>query len=41
MSHFFLDTSYLLALELLDDQNHAVAIEHWRSGRVGKATPTV
>lgn len=31
MSHFFLDTSYLLALELLDDQNHAVAIEHWRS----------
>jgi len=31
MSHFFLDTSYLLALELLDDQNHAVAREHWRS----------
>ena len=27
----FLDTSYLLALELANDQNHAPAQAHWRS----------
>jgi predicted nucleic acid-binding protein len=27
----FLDTSYLLALELANDQNHARAQAHWRS----------
>jgi predicted nucleic acid-binding protein len=26
----FLDTGYLLALELRADQNHRVALEHWR-----------
>ena len=30
MSSAFLDTSYLLALELKNDQNHAVAVDHWR-----------
>jgi len=29
MSHFFLDTSYLIALELANDQNHFRAKEHW------------
>lgn len=30
MSELFLDTSYIVALELLDDQNHAAAARHWR-----------
>ncbi|MGA2063015.1 MAG: PIN domain-containing protein [Thermoguttaceae bacterium] len=29
MQPLFLDTSYLLALELADDGNHGVAIKHW------------
>lgn len=29
MSAAFLDTSYLLALELSNDQNHAAASQHW------------
>jgi predicted nucleic acid-binding protein len=29
MKAIFLDTGYLLALELANDQNHAQAIHHW------------
>ena len=31
MNAVFLDTGYLLALELSKDQNHRAASEHWRS----------
>jgi uncharacterized protein len=31
MSAVFLDTGYVLALELSNDQNHRVAAKHWRS----------
>jgi predicted nucleic acid-binding protein len=31
MSRVFLDTSYLLALELAKDQNHPAAKQHWQS----------
>jgi uncharacterized protein len=31
MSKVFLDTSYLLALELTKDQNHQAANKHWQS----------
>jgi len=27
----FLDTSYLLALELKNDQNHSAAVAHWQA----------
>ena len=30
MSMFFLDTGYVLALELANDQNHPVVLAHWR-----------
>jgi predicted nucleic acid-binding protein len=30
MNAVFVDTSYLLALELANDQNHRVAAEHWQ-----------
>ncbi len=30
MNYLFLDTSYIVALELSDDQNHLVTLEHWR-----------
>ena len=30
MNRAFLDTSYVLALELANDQNHSAATEHWR-----------
>lgn len=30
MSPVFLDTGYLLALEIAGDQHHARAVEHWR-----------
>src|ERR1700756_4274383 len=30
MNTVFIDTSYLLALELANDQNHQVAVQHWR-----------
>jgi predicted nucleic acid-binding protein len=33
MSAVFLDTGYVLALELSNDQNHRVAVKHWRSLR--------
>ena len=31
MKTYFGDTSYWLALELSDDQNHAAALAHWQS----------
>jgi predicted nucleic acid-binding protein len=31
MNAVFVDTSYLLALELANDQNHQVAMQHWRA----------
>ena len=31
MKTYFGDTSYWLALELSDDQNHAAALTHWHS----------
>jgi uncharacterized protein len=33
MSAVFLDTGYVLALELSNDQNHRIAVKHWRSLR--------
>jgi predicted nucleic acid-binding protein len=33
MTTVFLDTGYVLALELLNDQNHRIAVKHWRSLR--------
>jgi uncharacterized protein len=33
MAAFFLDASYVIALETADDQNHAVALQHWQSLR--------
>ena len=30
MSRIFLDTGYVLALELANDQNHPAAINHWQ-----------
>jgi uncharacterized protein len=37
MTSVFLDTSYLLALELANDQNHPAAVRHWQ--QVSKALP--
>ncbi|HEY0379199.1 MAG TPA: type II toxin-antitoxin system VapC family toxin [Pyrinomonadaceae bacterium] len=31
MKSFFLDTGYVIALELSSDQNHGAASKHWRS----------
>lgn len=33
MNTVFLDTGYVLALELSKDQNHRAAVKHWRSLR--------
>ena len=33
MKTVFLDTGYVLALELTNDQNHRAALKHWRSLR--------
>ena len=33
MKTALLDTGYLLALEIADDQNHAIAVQHWRELR--------
>jgi predicted nucleic acid-binding protein len=30
MTTFFLDTGYLIALELVNDQNHKAALRHWQ-----------
>lgn len=30
MAKFFLDTSYVIALEAADDQYHALALKHWQ-----------
>jgi len=30
MTPVFVDTSYLLALELANDQHHDVALQHWK-----------
>ncbi|HKQ51398.1 MAG TPA: PIN domain-containing protein [Pyrinomonadaceae bacterium] len=30
MKSFFLDTGYVMALELSSDQNHGAALRHWR-----------
>lgn len=37
MTAVFIDTSYLLALELANDQNHPAAVGHWH--QVNKALP--
>jgi len=37
MTSVFLDTSYLLALELSNDQNHTAAVRHWQ--QVNKTLP--
>lgn len=31
INHYFLDASYIIALELSDDQNHIRALKHWQS----------
>ncbi len=31
LDHYFLDASYIIALELADDQNHKKAIQHWQN----------
>ncbi len=33
MTTFFLDASYVIALETANDQNHAAALQHWQSLR--------
>ena len=33
MAVFFLDASYIIALEIASDQNHKAALEHWQSLR--------
>jgi len=37
MKSVFLDTGYVIALELTSDQNHRVVLKHWRS--VAKSLP--
>jgi len=39
MSKFFLDTGYVLALELTNDQNHAAVLAHWR--QVAGSSPSL
>ena len=37
MKSVFLDTGYVIALELASDQNHKAALKHWRS--ISKSLP--
>jgi uncharacterized protein len=37
MKSVFLDTGYVIALELANDQNHRAALKHWRS--IAKSLP--
>jgi predicted nucleic acid-binding protein len=37
VNHAFLDTGYVLALELVNDQNHQAAANHW--SEIGRALP--
>jgi predicted nucleic acid-binding protein len=37
MNQVFLDTGYVLALELANDQNHRLVTDHWR--RLGDGLP--
>lgn len=38
MTTYFLDTGFLIALELADDQHHATAVATWRDVRKRRAT---
>ena len=40
MKPVFLDSGYLIALEAVDDEHHAAALQHWRS-EAGASLPLV
>jgi len=41
MNQLFLDTGYVLALELANDQNHHGVTDHWRRLAIGALPPLV